>query len=184
MKQLILLFIGLVCTMAFTGQDSLITWKHDIQLDWSDFTQRVGQGGVFKAFTYSGIRYEVRDYNGTIQIDVAAYFLPDESWAFQDFLNPELLAHEQFHFHITELYARRMRQEFREFEVGVEQFIEEHLIEKLKDLFNSIYDEMENTQKEYDEDTSHGTKQDVQDKWQATIEGQLKSTEVYALPSD
>jgi hypothetical protein len=168
------------CVLSSSGQDNQISWQHDFQLDWSDFQQRVGQGGVFKAFTFSGIQYEVRDLGGIVAIEVESYFLPGESWAFQDYLSDELLAHEELHFHITEIYARKMRRDFTKFEIDIEEFASNKMIEELKTKYNSLYDEMELLQKRYDSETDHGAGSQAQIDWEEWIDVQLKMTNAYS----
>lgn len=177
MHRIIFVLSSCFFFLSSSGQDRQINWQHNIQLDWSDFQQRVGQGGIFKAFTYSGIRYEVRDRDGKVSIDVESYFLPDESWAFQDYLSDELLAHEGLHFHITEIFARKMRREFERFEVDIETFVENDLIEEVKAKYNALYDDMEVLQKKYDSETDHGLNRKIQLEWEDWIDVQLKMTD-------
>lgn len=175
MRILLLSVILLFSTVGIAQNSSGIPWSAERELTWDDFEKRVGQGGFYKAFTYSGIRYTVDSPGDTIEIFVEAYFLEDQSWVYREFQTERLLNHEQRHFDIAEIYARRMRAELQKYEVHVMQFVSHDFGSDIKRTFNQLYDEMEQKQKDYDFETEHGLEDTAQARWNAWIDDQLKN---------
>lgn len=55
------------------------------------------------------LNMEQRGSEVRVVVDVYAYFSPRQSWYHKDMADDHLLSHEQLHFDITELYARKLR---------------------------------------------------------------------------
>lgn len=176
MRILNSVFLGIIAVSVF-GQRGEIPWEADRPLFWSDFERRVGGGGYFQAYTYSGIRYTVDDANGYVRIQIECYFLEDESWVFREHATSKLLNHEQGHFDIAEIYARRMRRQLKEYEMPVWRFSSNNHMRDVKGIYNNLYDEMEGIQKQYDRDTGHGTRGGAQQEWDRWIESTLDELE-------
>ncbi|MFT5184385.1 MAG: hypothetical protein ACI84C_001515, partial [Flavobacteriales bacterium] len=79
-----------------------------------------------------------------------------------------------------EIYARKMRRDFTKFEIDIEEFASNKMIEELKTKYNSLYDEMELLQKRYDSETDHGAGSQAQIDWEEWIDVQLKMTNAYS----
>ena len=157
----ILVLLGMLTTAR--GQE--IYWDPLRPLQWQDFKQRVGMGGVFKAYTYTGIRYEITDSSVYAHITVSAYFLPQDSWVFTRFCSDNLLLHEQYHFHIAAYHARLMEEAFAKYEVPLDEFMDGNLMQEIKREFNSMYEQVEATQELYDKQTDHGIREEEQQRW-------------------
>lgn len=170
--------IAFVALFAAPGQaQKEIPWKENRKLTWGDFKKRVGNGGYYKAYTYSGIRYTVDEDNQQIVVSVDCYFVSDESWVYSKSQDPYLLNHEQVHFDITEIYARKMRQAFAPYEVGIDEFMSKLMIDEVRKVFNDLYDEMEERQKQYDKETNHSLIKEKQLEWNKLIEKELEELE-------
>ena len=86
--------------------------------------------------------------------------------------NLHILAHEQIHFDISELYARKLRKELKEHK--------NQLTLKrgyMSRVFNQIYGESENRQTLYDQETEGGQNEAQQALWKAIIEKELGDLE-------
>ena len=142
-----------------------IVWS-ETKLTWKDFTKRAGHKEFYKSFTNAGISFFLDEKNDIITIEVIAYFNPEESWVHRDFQNDVLLNHEQLHFDITELYARRMRYQMAQY-IGMdaEEFARKNLVDKVKKIYKDQYNEMQDEQRRYDAETAHGTNDKEQEKW-------------------
>ena len=66
--------------------------------------QRPAQAGSATVFTY---RYFTDPFFGKVHFEVLAYFYPQESYFKPQVDSVYILAHEQLHFDLTELYARK-----------------------------------------------------------------------------
>lgn len=151
-----------------------IPWSEDNALTWDKFKKRAGANSLYKAYTYSGIRYKVDQEEEMVTIGVDCYFLKNESWVYKGFTKDYLLNHEQRHFDITEIYARKMRTELAKYVVPIREFMENNMIKDVERIFNDLYDEMERTQKKYDKETNHSMIKDKQAEWNDWIDNQLE----------
>ena len=85
---------------------SYIEWSPDVRLKWSDFqaTRQPTRGFAVAAST-CGFGYEGLVYNNDIQINVYVRFYKNESWHDQKYDLFDVLAYEQLHFDICELFG-------------------------------------------------------------------------------
>jgi predicted secreted Zn-dependent protease len=78
-----------------------------------------------------------------------------------------LLAHEQLHFDITELYARKLRKALQTYEPD----------EKMKKELDAIYSKVEKQrrqmQTQFDKETNHSINKEAEFKWRVFIKQEL-----------
>jgi hypothetical protein len=150
-------------------------------LTWNDYKKVIQQSGIHHAFTYSGISFEMYAEKDTVQIKVYSYFDPSQSWVHPDHKVPALLNHEQLHFDITELYARKMKKEMSKYYfLSVSEFVSKKIDTEVKSIFTSLYNEHMSIQQKYDVETQHGILSDEQFSWQKSIEEQLQELSTYS----
>jgi hypothetical protein len=142
-----------------------IVWQPGVELTWNDFTRRTGVPELYKAFSHTGIRYEVTAPDGEVDISIIPFFSSAKSWVHVDFMNDNLLKHERGHFYITVIYAQLMEDALKEFEVDADMFMEGNLQVQVQEIFQAFYSEMDLAQGRYDKETEHGTNEEIQYKW-------------------
>lgn len=144
-------------------QDSSIYWCEDRKLSWADFRAVPGTSD-FKAMTYSSVPVELKISSkyGIIGYKVSAIFMRD-SWSSTD--DYSSLKHEQLHFDISELYARKIRRTIK-FNMRLDQ---DQIMKLINLQVLALYD----TQSKYDEVTAHGTNLEKQDFWADSIYREL-----------
>ena len=112
----IFFFIGFITLMSFTFvKDNFILWQENKKLKIQDFkaenndTIKVNQQQFLGAISAIRIEYSSfqRNKNSVPDFSIKTYFDPNESWMLLK--NDYVLQHEQIHFDLTELYARKMR---------------------------------------------------------------------------
>lgn len=108
-----------------------------------------------------------------VYVHVHAYFLPKESWVLSEKMTEALLAHEQLHFDIAELFARKMKMTFAEYELPVKTFIDKKADQRMEKAYHQIFKEMMEMQHLYDEETGHGTDVKAQEEWVSQIKNKL-----------
>ncbi len=164
------------------SNENIIEWKSDRKLLWSDFLGEPNTD-IF-AFALTSYKIEIFpndvmvDENNNIQnykdLHLNALFYKNHSWVIKK--NEKLLQHEQLHFDIAELFARKMRQKFEELKA---QKIANY------DSYMSIYiifwKQCRKMQKDYDEKTSHGIKEAINSQWQINIYNELQNLNSFAL---
>ena len=112
----IFFLIGFITLMSFTFvKDNFILWQENKKLKIQDFkadnkdTVKVNRQQFLGAISAIRIEYSSfqRNKNSVPDFSIKTYFDPNESWMLLK--NDYVLQHEQIHFDLTELYARKMR---------------------------------------------------------------------------
>lgn len=112
----IFFFIGFISLMSFSFvKDDSILWQENKKLKIQDFkadnkdTIKVNRQQFLGAISAIRIEYSSfqRNKNSVPDFSIKTYFDPNESWMLLK--NDYVLQHEQIHFDLTELYARKMR---------------------------------------------------------------------------
>ncbi|MDN3492483.1 DUF922 domain-containing protein [Winogradskyella bathintestinalis] len=176
MKNLIL-FIAFIFFGNITN-DQVMIWNETSKLTWADFKAHPDTESDAVALTASGITfgYSLKTSGDKIvdfSTNVEAHFYPDKSWYVKERGNAHILAHEQLHFDITELYARQFRQKLTKLKVN------QNLKAQLNQLQVSINEAITETQQRYDKETNHSMVIDKQKKWEAFIAIELNNLAQY-----
>jgi len=169
--KLFLIFLFSFCSTEKTFSPSAeIRWQETRKLTFADFKGAVPAFSSWAATTQSTINFSYSETNGKLSnVIVYASFTPEKSWMRKRI--PEVLAHEQIHFDITEVFARKFYHEV----MNETSFSKE----KLRDLFKSENAACEELQQQYDDETEHGTKEEMQEKWKETVSKLLESNAPY-----
>jgi hypothetical protein len=153
--------------------DDAFAWSATRRLEWSDFRGAApsdGSGGALTAYT---LLYGVRCNGARFEASAIAAFLPHRSWVKPAVLaDPRLsrqtLAHEQTHFDLTEVYARRLRAHFADLydpcRTGAAQ---------ARDGAERIISAEAAAQRRYDDETRHGLIPERQLQWDLHVAGEL-----------
>ncbi len=130
------LFAILAILLFSNGKDEpdIIYWSGEHKLTWGNFegNPRYDYPDI-SALTSSGIMHYKGCKDGKIIFKVNAYFEKKESWVKNVARTTHHLAHEQLHFDITELHARKLKKALKERnfrcdqEAEFEQFINYYL---------------------------------------------------------
>ena len=112
----IFFFVGFITLLSFSFvKDEFILWQENKKLKIQDFradnkdTVKVNRQQFLGAISAIRIEYSSfqRNKNSVPDFSIKTYFDPNESWMLLK--NDYVLQHEQIHFDLTELYARKMR---------------------------------------------------------------------------
>ncbi|WP_223649909.1 DUF922 domain-containing protein [Hymenobacter psoromatis] len=146
-----------------------IRWSAGRPLRVTDFQGRPRPGQTHAALTSANINTGAicRDniFVGTAQ----ASFTPTASWVRDPArLTPALLRHEQLHFDIAEVYARRLRQQLAALRLPCNQ-----LGDRFNRLSQAAYAAWQKAEDDYDLDTNHGLQHERQAQWEAQVHQQL-----------
>ncbi|WP_142783655.1 DUF922 domain-containing protein [Changchengzhania lutea] len=156
----------------FQKDEPVITWSESYKLSWSDFRAAPDNKTSAVATTASGITLgssirqtdtEVISYTATVK----AHFYPDKSWYKSQLANAHVLGHEQLHYDITELFARRLRQRISKLEVS------NAIKNDLRSLHLKINDDLAHMQDTYDTETNYSRNVEQQTAWQGFISQEL-----------
>jgi hypothetical protein len=150
-----------------------IPWSARRILSWDDFqgAPRRNTDAVASTSTSLGIAYQLR--NGELTYEVTCTFSKPKSWG--STRTPYILAHEQAHFDITELFARRLNQRLQEYEFNKRTYKQD-----LNAIYQKVVSEKEAMQQAYDGETDHSRKRRIQYEWLDRIEQMLQETAPFA----
>ena len=170
--------IGLLTITFLTSSSNkspdIIYWTADQQLSWNDFRGHPQyQYKDISAITSSGILHYKGCKDGKINYKVQAYFEKKESWVKAEALTDHHLEHEQIHFDITELYARKLRQALaqRVFVCGEEQAFETFV--------ETILESWQSDQQAYDLMSHHSVNREQQKEWYYKVARELAELEEF-----
>lgn len=179
MKYLFFLFFFLAGINCIAQESSDKIFWEETKLTWDDFRAQPNPDSPFQANTNAGLSYSwgLRNENGKIELkyEVLSYFNPNSSWVVPQSKNSEyLLQHEQLHFDITELHARKLRKKLAELKI-------EQLGKDPKGVLNKFYEEIEKEraamQLKYDKESNHSINKEGEAKWQNLVRKEMKKYE-------
>jgi hypothetical protein len=146
-----------------------IPWS-ETPLSWSDF-KGIPDSRHGGALTASGFYYNFNCENGIAEWKVGAVFFPEQSYVNPQARHPYMLAHEQLHFDITELFARKLRLLLEEENIDCSDQAEvEYLCEKMVEEWRAF-------QQQYDFETRHSMDRDAQIHWNKKVRDALSELE-------
>jgi hypothetical protein len=151
----------------------LIPWTPSQRLAWEDFlcAPKKGTDAVASTSTSLGISYQLS--NGRLSYHITCYFSKEKSWGLMK--TDYILAHEQGHFDITEIFARKLYEALQNYEFNKKTFKKD-----IGEIYQSIVKQKEEYQKNYDDETDHSRKRKLQYEWLDKIDQLLTETEAFA----
>jgi hypothetical protein len=169
----IFLFSIIFSTTSFAQQpQSLLEWNEYYTLGWEDFQGRPAEGTFGDAGTAVHIKAKPYYVGKEIRYDVYAYFNREKSWK-RDTSNA-LLKHEQLHFHIAELYARKIRKK-----IDVLSAAGTNDIDTYNAAIKQLLLESNEADERYDYETLHGAISKKQAAWEKKVLEELSQLDDY-----
>jgi hypothetical protein len=159
-----------------SGDDSIIEWSPEVKLKWSDFRGDKKPGRDFAvASSTCGFGYDGIMAGNVTRINVFVRFYRYESWHDKNYDLPDVLAHEQLHFDICELFGRLLYREVTR--LRSEGKLTEN---NLEEVYNRLIREYGEFQDRYDKETDHSTIASKQREWNSKIRRELERLQPYA----
>lgn len=173
---IIVFFVQVSADALSQNTDSLKFWCNKDKLRWDDFKGKIPDNGnsYLSAGTGYGLIPVRTRKNDLLSYDITLVFKKYESW--KKDTAEYLLAHEQLHFDIAELYARKLRKAIQD----VPKTNRNPTEEVFNTVIQKLYLENASMQRKYDEETIHGIIAESQIKWEKKISLELKNLEKYA----
>lgn len=144
-----------------------VLWDANKRLKWSDFKGKVPPAAEPAATTASGISYKYSanliHHEVKLDFEVNAYFYPNESWYKPEICDDLILSHEQLHFDISELFARKMREKLRRTSFS------DNVKQEIREIYRDILKELEDFQDQYDWETGFSRNEKKQLEWNRKI---------------
>lgn len=157
---------------AFSQDYDTIPWAQERKLSWKDFKGKPKPGSKTAAITASGITYSfsslARGNEVEVDFKVNAYFYPDHSWYNAEHCDDLILSHEQLHFDISELYARKLRKRLNELTFSL------NIKKEVRAIYKDILKELDGFQERYDWETNFSRDMEKQLEWNKKVAESLK----------
>lgn len=153
-----------------------IEWSSIAKLDWSDFKAKKQTTYGFAAATSTcGFVLESETRNGKTIHFISVRFYCDESWYNSNVKIPEILAHEQLHFDICEIFGRKLYKEILKLKrAGALD------TQKTETIYYNMLKAYNDYQDLYDLETDHSTNETLQEEWNKKVKQELISLNAYS----
>jgi hypothetical protein len=177
MHQFLRYFLAatLLLPLCSIGQkaEALVEWNANRRLTWEDYKANpdMNSGAAASTTTFLGIEYNFS--NGNFGYKITSNFSKDRSWGLHK--TDYILSHEQGHFDIAEVYARKLNKEMAAYKFNRSTFQQD-----LKRIYDGVLNEKEKTQDDYDRETNHSIKKEKQAEWLEKIARLLEEYKDYA----
>lgn len=169
MKYILLVLSLLLTVQSSIGQtrnEETIYWNENRRLTWADYKGKVkpGSDAAASTATYLGIEYNFG--KDGFDYKITCSFSKTKSWGLHK--NDYILAHEQGHFDIAEIFARKLHKKMSEYKFDKKNFKDD-----LRIIYQSLMTEKDEFQNQYDNETNHSINKEKQAEWLKKIEEML-----------
>jgi predicted secreted Zn-dependent protease len=176
MRRSLLIFILAIPSVLFAqkSNEELLEWNADRQLGWSDYKSKPNPESDAAASTTTYLSVEYNITSTRFSYKIKSYFSKTRSWGLHK--TDYILSHEQGHFDIAEVFARKLHKKLSEYKFNKKTYQKD-----LQKIYEEVTKEKSDTQNEYDRQTNHSINKEKQAEWLKKIEEML---EEYAAYSD
>lgn len=172
---LLLLVLICLCSVSFQTAKNVLLWNELRPLTWDDFNGKP-EKRFAAASTHYDILKSIKKENKLLAfVKIEAVFFRNTSWKKKSWINDEVLAHEQKHFDIVELFARKMRKVIKESKFKNYEELEE----KVESVYKQYDDDMDAYQDKYDDETDGSMNGNQQRAWQKKILKEIEELNSY-----
>lgn len=174
MKLLVQFFFILFFSSYSYENNSSIDWKADRKLTWNDFKAPPDKSSPNAALTATNIKFNF-SYNSRdgFKYHITCQFDKNSSWG--RIKTDYILSHEQGHFDIAEIYARKLNKALKAYTPDAGSANKE-----LNKIYEKTMHELTSTQAQYDRETNFSIDKTEQSRWLMKISDELKIYEEYA----
>lgn len=152
-------------------------WSPDRKLTWEDFKGNPALNHEPAVAARTSCRFGIRVdtmYASGVSVIVTNEFICRQSSVRPERKTPALLAHEQLHFDLCEVYARKLRKQLAGMQLTLF-----NVNRAATDAFLETYKTYKEMQWAYDEETNHGLIPEAQEHWKQNIEKELAGLAAY-----
>ena len=159
-----LLFPVALC--AQKSDEEVLEWNAARKLSWADYkaTPNPESDAAASTTTYLGINYNIT--SSSFSYKIYSRFSKTRSWGLHK--TSYILSHEQGHFDIAEIFARKLHKKMSEYRFNRKTYEKD-----LKKIYEEVTGEKEDTQNKYDKETNHSIKKQEQAAWLKKISAML-----------
>lgn len=168
-----LLLLASSAAFAQSSSEDVLAWSPDRKLTWEDYKAKPDPGSDAAASTTTYLSIEYHITNSSFSYTIQSRFSRDRSWGRHK--SDYILSHEQGHFDIAEIFARKLHKEMSAYTFNSKTYQKE-----LKKIYDKVTEEKEEMQNEYDRETRHSINKEKQAEWLAKIRRMLEEYSAWA----
>lgn len=161
---------------SFIQDDNIETkeWSKENRLTWADFKGKPDLNSKRAAISDCRITSAMKGKKDSILFTVESFINLNGSWVKENQKNDLILKHEQGHFDINEIFARKFRKALKEKKVNKGTINSE-----FRGMQSEYFNLLNKEQALYDSETDHSTNTEKQLEWDKKISSELKELEQY-----
>lgn len=175
--KIIHLFICVMLLSSFlfaqSEKEDMIKWDDDIRLNWADYLGKPDGSSDAAASTSTYLVIDYSIWQNSLTYKIQSLFSRTRSWGLHK--TNYILSHEQGHFDIAEIFARKLHKKMSEY-----KFDKRTYQKSLGKIYDDVVEEKTEMQNEYDKETRHSINREKQAKWLKKIEKLLEEYKDYA----
>lgn len=168
-RILFLLLVLSICSRGVPAQGSLSSIEWGQPIAYEDFEATPSKSDTAAAnISVTILLGYSKTKSGALKFKVVAVMEKNESWIKEEFRKHHILKHEQGHFDIAHIYAKRLETTLRQ------KHYTGNDIAALNTIYDRFLEEMHVLQMRYDRETKGGWDALAQSKWRRFIDGEVK----------
>lgn len=153
-------------------KDDTVLWKKDSLLVPANF--KLKSHGSDLGYTTTCIFLYPTEVNGQMVFSVEALFIKSKSFLTKN--SDYVLRHEQLHFDICELYARKLRKMLSDKDFKKVN----NVSQVVQNMYNKATQDCIREEEKYDTETNHGTNAARQQEWVDKVKKELDELDAYS----
>jgi len=175
LKHFIIAFTVSLLFFSFTkkGNEDYIPWNIERKLSWEDFLAPSPANTSDAALTTTYVGFSFSKTRDVISYKIECKFQKSRSWG--RVKTDYILKHEQGHFDIAEIFARKLNKEIKEY------LAKSNNHEGMNPIYSKLMQEKRDMQSLYDSESNHSINKTKQAEWNEKIEDLLDELESYKI---
>lgn len=171
---MMLYLFSLLLSLPFLANDKteMIDWSAERRLSWNDFRGRPDPVSPNAALTSSNIHVDFEFDARELKYKIRCRFNTEKSWG--RVKTDYILAHEQGHFDITEIHARKLYKALKNYKYNPKTVSAD-----ISALHQQVMTDQHNMQSAYDQQSDHSRNPVRQAEWDLKIQEELKALDAY-----
>jgi hypothetical protein len=157
----------------FAQNAQFIEWSPVKRLTWDDYLAKPSSLSDAAAITSTALGVEYHLKNNSLTYTITCRFSKTSSWGRHK--TDYILQHEQGHFDITELFARKLAKELKVYKFNPRKYQDD-----VSKIYKKLMDEKEEYQNKYDKETDFSRNKEQQVEWLEKIKDELDDLDEYA----
>jgi len=171
--KIILAFLFFSPLASQAQNDQFIEWSAVNRLSWEDYLAKPPSASDAAAITSTALGVEYHLKNNALSYTITCRFSKIHSWGKHK--TDYILQHEQGHFDITELFARKLAKELKEYKFNPRKYQED-----VSRIYKKVMEEKEEYQNKYDKQTDFSRNKQQQADWLQKIRDELDDLDEFA----